>query len=117
MAEELTDTQREELWADLRQLQITLRETMDVTDALASVVELDQAAMGRVSRIDAIQQQKMAEAQKQRNAQRIEQIRVALMDKDEYGWCRKCGEAIGYGRLKALPETVFCVAYLQGMGR
>jgi len=117
MADELTDAQREELWADLRQLQVTLRETMDVTDDLASVVELDQAAMGRVSRIDAIQQQKMAQAQKQRNAQRIEQIRVALMDEDDYGWCRKCGEPIGYGRLKARPESVFCVACLQGMGR
>lgn len=111
MPEPLDDAQLEELHSDLLSLRDSLVRTSDTTRAHAETVELDQAAMGRLSRIDAIQQQQMAGAQERRNALRLKQVAIALQawEEDEYGWCKKCGEPVAYGRLKARPETVVCV--------
>lgn len=111
MSEELTKAQIAELHADLIALRISLTAVSKTTDELAATVELDQSAVGRLSRIDAIQQQKMAQAQQHRNRLRLQQIAVALgtFAEDEYGWCRKCGESIDFRRLKARPESPACV--------
>ncbi len=111
MAEELTEEQLAELVADLTVLGDELRETVRGTKEATQTVQLDQSAVGRISRIDAIQQQAMAQEQQRRNELRLKQVAVALQTHavDEYGWCKKCGEPIGYRRLKARPETVVCV--------
>ena len=111
MPDELTDAQVEELHADLLALGVGLRQTLITTNKAAETVHLDQSAVGRLSRIDAIQGQAMAQEQLRRNELRLKQVAVALKtyEDDEYGWCKKCGEPIGYGRLKARPETVVCV--------
>jgi DnaK suppressor protein len=118
MAEELTAAQLAELTADLLAGRSSLQLTMQQSVGAEEVVELDQATQGRLSRMDAMQQQKMAEAQKRRNQLRMKQIAVALDDvaKDDYGWCKRCGEPIGYRRMKARPESVCCVACMTALG-
>ena len=112
MTPELTDAERSELEADLRALQESLRSGLGTHQANAQPVELDQAAVGRVSRIDAIQQQQMADAQRRRNELRLKQVGVALRGfaDDSYGDCKVCGDPIGYRRLKARPESPACVS-------
>jgi DnaK suppressor protein len=112
---ELTDAQVAELRADLEALSIQLAETVRSSTLASAPVELDQAAVGRISRIDAIQLQQMAVEQQRRAGMRLEQVRVALReyDADEYGWCGECGEAIGYARMKARPESARCIACTQ----
>jgi DnaK suppressor protein len=111
MNEELTQSQREELQADLQALRDSLSKSLGTHQANSQPVELDQSAVGRVSRIDAIQQQQMADAQKRRNELRLKQVAVALrgFDDDSYGDCKVCGDPIGYRRLKARPESPACV--------
>ncbi len=74
-------------------------------------VELDQQSVGRVSRIDAIQVQAMAQAVEQRREARIGMLRAALgrMDDGDYGYCLECGEEIAAGRLDADPTFTHCV--------
>lgn len=74
-------------------------------------VELDQTQVGRLSRMDAMQQQAMAAAQSRRRAARLKAIEAALrrMDEDDYGWCDGCGEEIPVGRLNLDPCAVRCV--------
>ena len=117
MAEELTDAERDELHADLLALRDALGRTVATTAQAAETVQLDQAAVGRVSRIDAIQRQRMAEAQQRRNALRQKQIDVALkyFAEGEYGWCRRCGDPVGYRRLKARPESPACVPCMSAL--
>jgi DnaK suppressor protein len=119
MSDELTDGQIVELKGDLLVLKANLIQSDEVAKGLAGVVELDQGAVGRLSRIDAIQQQKMAEAQRRRNELRLKQIAVALktLADEDYGWCKKCGEPIGYRRLKARPESPCCVPCTAELGR
>ena len=64
-----------------------------------------------MSRIDAIQQQKMNQATRRRQKFRLQQVKGALQawERDRYGECRECEEPIAFKRLKARPETPFCL--------
>lgn len=76
------------------------------------VVELDQQAIGRLSRQDALQQQAMAKAQDARRAAELRRIAAALqrIDDGDYGWCAECGEAIAPKRIDIDPTADHCVA-------
>ena len=54
----------------------------------------------------------MVRANKESNRQRLKQVENALAAhrNDSYGFCRQCEEPIGYARLKARPETPFCLS-------
>lgn len=110
VADPLTDAQTEELHSDLITLRVVLQEQLEAPSDRTETVDLDQP-IGRVSRIDALQQQKMAQAQRTRLRQRLSQAAVALKawEDDEFGDCRGCGDPIGYARLKAKPESPLCV--------
>lgn len=117
--EELTDAQRAELLEALRRLEAELTAFVQEGGAgRGGTVHLDQAAMGRVSRVDALQQQQMAQAEVRRARQRLQQIRLALAaaEDDAYGDCRRCGEPVGYRRLTIRPETPLCVACASALG-
>jgi len=109
--EDLTNEQRTELHERLVALEAQLQDALDSSQKSAAPVELDQSTMGRVSRIDAIQQQQMARASLQAARTRLAQVRAALqaVAEDTYGECRRCEEPIGYARLAARPETPFCL--------
>ncbi len=111
--EGLTAAQREVLRNDLVKLRSELTRLVRDEAGLTDVVELDQAAVGRVSRIDAIQQQATAKAIQRRHGLRLERVEAALErladDPEDYGWCPDCGEAIGWRRLLAFPDAVLCV--------
>lgn len=90
------------------------RELCDVREAStegAAPVDLDEP-IGRLSRMDAIQQQHMVQANRAAAQVRLTQVRAALrrLEADEYGACVACGEEIGFGRLEARPEAPLCLA-------
>lgn len=97
---------QETLQAELDELR-SLEEGSGATD----VVELDQTRVGRLSRMDAMRAQAMANATAARRKQRIRQIYAALerLRDGEYGWCVECGEAINPQRLHVDPSTPMCV--------
>ncbi len=116
--DELTDEQRRALEDALRRLQEELTAALESSREGIEVVSLDQP-IGRVSRIDAIQQQKMAQANRRKQELRLSQVGVALaaLEADEYGYCRGCDEPIGHRRLTARPETPFCLRCQGGRER
>lgn len=107
----LTAEQRAALHRDLLALREALRRLVDTSEEGARPVALDQP-IGRLSRMDAIQQQSMAKATREGAQLRLGQVESALgrIDRDEYGLCLECEEAVGFGRLKARPEALFCIA-------
>jgi DnaK suppressor protein len=74
-------------------------------------VTLDQQSVGRLSRMDALQSQAMAQANERHRRAELSRIEAALrrIDEDEYGYCLKCGEEIAAKRLEADPAASFCV--------
>lgn len=110
--EELSEEEAETLRAELVKLVAELEGSLRASAASANPVELDQSSVGRLSRMDAMQQQAMAKATRQKAQLRVTQCKAALsaFERDEYGFCRKCEEPIGYPRLSAKPEAPFCLS-------
>jgi len=75
-------------------------------------VQLDQQSVGRLSRMDALQQQAMAQAQQRSRAATLVRIDQAfkLIEQGEYGYCLGCGEEIVQKRLEIDPTATHCVA-------
>ena len=74
-------------------------------------VELDQPAMGRLSRMDAMRAQGMAEASERRRQARVSRIGAAIgrIEDGSYGECLECGEPIPPRRLEIDPAAALCV--------
>lgn len=74
-------------------------------------VALDQQSIGRLSRLDALQWQAMAQASERARARELQRIDAALrrIDDGEYGWCAECGDAIADRRLEVDPCASLCV--------
>jgi len=74
-------------------------------------VELDQTMQGRLSRMDAMQGQAMAQATDARRRQQIAALKGALahIENGEFGECLACGEAIAPARLKSNPAITLCI--------
>lgn len=74
-------------------------------------VELDQSRVGRLSRMDALQDQAMALEMERRREIEIRRIEAALgrVESGEYGYCLTCGEEIEPKRLELDPATPTCI--------
>ncbi len=100
---------------DARKALTARLEELDRLDAMSAEgrepVTLQQDSVGRLSRMDAMQQQAMAQAEeRRRNAERARiKAAFARLDEGEWGYCAKCGEAIAEGRLRNDPSVARCV--------
>jgi DnaK suppressor protein len=106
----LSEDQIEELRLELDRQLARLRRSMRVTEEAARPVELDQTAVGRLSRMDSIQNQQLT-----KNLQEREGIRLALLERalqriasGSYGICSECGGPTPFDRLFVVPEAPDC---------
>jgi DnaK suppressor protein len=108
--DDLTDDQLRELKALLEEQKLQHEELLDRTREGARPVALDEP-IGRLTRMDAMQQQSMTAANRRAHEERLSMVHRALaaMKKGEYGECHRCEELIAYARLKARPETILCL--------
>jgi DnaK suppressor protein len=102
------DTARERLTALKRELEALSALSQDGR----ATVALDQQAVGRLSRMDAMQQQAMAQAGERARARDLQRIEAALrrIEEGEYGFCAECGGEIAEKRLAADPMASLCIA-------
>lgn len=83
----------------------------EISSDSRAAVALDQQSVGRLSRMDAMQGQQMAQAQeRQRRAElmRIEQALSRIAEGD-FGYCEDCGDEIALKRLDVDPSVRFCI--------
>ena len=97
---------RDRLLALEKEIQATLEASKEDSD----VVELD-TAIGRLSRMDAMQNQQMALELRRRQEQQLQRIANALkrMNQNRYGLCGRCKQPIAEERLEVSPDVVMCV--------
>lgn len=93
-----------------KQLHEKKRELEDLVALAAEAsapVALDQTSVGRLSRMDAIQAQAMAQENERRRKSEIQKIMSALqrIEEGEYGYCIKTGEEIPRERLELDPAA------------
>lgn len=116
--DELTEEQLQRLAAALHQKQHEVEKALATSREDARPVDLD-LSIGRLSRVDALQQQHMAAARRQRLQTQRAQIQQALgkLASGTYGECLRCGEPIGYARLSVRPESALCIECQAGPQR
>ena len=74
-------------------------------------VELDQSKVGRLSRMDAMQDQAMAQESERRRVGELQRIEAALqrLKGGDFGYCVSCDEAIAPARLDLDPAVATCI--------
>ncbi len=74
-------------------------------------VTLDQQAVGRLSRMDAMQQQAMAMESERRRGSQLSRVEAALkrIEEGSFGYCILCDEEIAEKRLNLDPAIPACV--------
>lgn len=109
-------------WSALRASLVTrleaLRDASETTADTRRPVELDQTSVGRLSRMDAMQVQAMAQATERRRHDEVRRVEAAIkrIDEGEYGHCISCGEEIPAKRLEVDPIIPTCIACASGGG-
>lgn len=93
-----------------------LRDASETASAHRLPVELDQQSTGRLSRMDALQNQAMAAGTEARRQSRARALRATLerLETGEFGWCEECGEFIGEKRLDLDAAFTRCVHCASG---
>lgn len=94
----------------LLERQLELEALIVDTKSNSNAVKLDQTSVGRLSRMDAIQGQAMAEEVRRRRDVELKRISSALqrIEEDEFGFCITCGDQIAEKRLELDPSISLC---------
>ena len=111
MSEGLSDSQLDELKADLADLEQSLQDLLVKTQDSSKPVKLKDN-IGRLSRMDEMHNQSILLANRNVTSNRLKEItRARQRIADEvYGFCIECDEEIAFPRLKAYPEAPMCIA-------
>jgi DnaK suppressor protein len=112
----MDEAKLKEIRDTLRMLAARIRAADAETSVERAPVELDQQAVGRLSRMDAIQVQAMALETSRRRATELRRITAALarIDEGEFGYCLECGDEIAARRIEFDPAAPLCVGCASG---
>jgi DnaK suppressor protein len=107
----MTDTQKQQLIEKIEE------EIAQTEERVAELVELTKPiapdnAIGRVSRMDAINNRSINESGLRQARSRLNKLQRQLERSrtPEFGQCSRCGQEIQFARLMYLPESFKCVS-------
>ena len=106
----MTEKERNELKNKILQsitdTEIDITELVELTRPISP-----ENAIGRISRMDAINNKSINEAALRQAQNKMEKLLLAKekCDDEDFGVCRKCRGNIPMGRLLLMPESQFCV--------
>lgn len=106
----MTNEQRAELKqkisAALEDTKLAISELEELTKPISP-----ENAIGRVSRMDAINNKSINEAALTQAKAKLDKLQFAAkkVDEPEFGICKRCQTDIPMGRLLLMPESLFCV--------
>ena len=68
-------------------------------------------AIGRVSRMDAINNKSVTEAALRKAEEKLQKLTFVYsqLNKENFGHCLRCGQPIPVERIIAMPQSVYCV--------
>jgi len=107
----MADLALSEMRDRLLEIRQALESIATTSDQSSQVVELDQARVGRLSRMDALQAQAMAKESGRRRGIMLRNIAGALerIESGGYGLCQSCDEPIHRKRLEFDPAALLCI--------
>ncbi|NBC09405.1 MAG: TraR/DksA family transcriptional regulator [Bacteroidetes bacterium] len=94
-------------------IEAAIVKTQDEVDRLEEATQpiSPENAIGRVSRMDAINNKGVSEAALRSTKRKLTNLKIALekIDKPEFGICTRCKQPILPARLMYMPESTRCV--------
>lgn len=95
---------------DLLKIHAELTQLVDAATDAIKPVDVDEP-IGRLSRVEAMQEQRMSAENRQSAQRRRRQVEAALarIEAGVYGDCEACGEPIEPRRLEVQPEAPLCI--------
>lgn len=114
MTDEEKDILREKMLAGMSELEDTI---VKLTQAVRPVAP--DNAIGRLTRMEAINAKAISEASLSNARGRLSKLKSALsrLDDEDFGICRECEESIPEGRIRLMPESIYCVRCAGGAPR
>lgn len=111
----MSQIDRDKMRQALQQRRASLLGDGQSAEQARETVMLDQQSVGRLSRMDALQVQAMAQAQQRNRERELVRIDQALsrLEGEEFGACVECGEDIALKRLEADPSVLLCLPCAQ----
>ena len=111
MIKELTGSELVKFRELLNNREAELLDIKQTSEQSAATVELDQAKVGRLTRMDAMQAQEMSIETNRRRDIELQRIKTALhrLENDDYGICIDCDENIAIQRLQFDPSIPVCI--------
>lgn len=108
---DLTDEDIDYFKGRLETMRDELAALLETGDDETAPVQLDQTSVGRLSRMDAIQRQAMAQETERRRHNDLRRIAAALrrIEDGEYGYCVSSGDPIPRARLELDPAAATTV--------
>ncbi len=102
---------------DKKELEKAIQIELDKTASLIKDLENEvkpiapENAIGRVSRMDAINNKSVNEAALNEARKKFAQLQFAQsrLEDDDFGLCSRCGNQIPVGRLLFMPQSRLCV--------
>ena len=102
---------------DKEAIRIKIRETIaQLSTKIETLKELTKPiapenAIGRISRMDAINNKSVNEAALRQSEAKLTRLTLAItrINDADFGLCARCAQAIPIGRLMLLPESRMCV--------
>jgi DnaK suppressor protein len=92
--------------SEIKDTEMILEEFKEITKPVAP-----DDSIGRVSRVDAINNKSTAEYSERQAKNKLNDLRTQLnrLETDEFGKCQNCGEEIPLDRIIFMPESLFCI--------
>jgi len=106
----MTKEEKEKLRGRLKELLQSSHEDIKALEKLTQPIKPENS-LGRISRMDAINNKSVAEAALRNKKKKIIQMKLALssIDKEGFGNCENCKRPIQAARLIYMPESTKCV--------
>ncbi|MBT3244927.1 MAG: TraR/DksA family transcriptional regulator [Bacteroidetes bacterium] len=97
---------KQKILSEIRRTELQIEEYKEMTKP-----EAPDCAIGRVSRMDAINNRSVTEASLRQARGKLKSLQrvSAQLGTKEFGLCMKCKQPIPIGRILFRPESLFCV--------
>ncbi|MCG8410568.1 MAG: TraR/DksA C4-type zinc finger protein [Bacteroidales bacterium] len=101
---------KEKIISEIGKTKKSILEYKDLTKPIAP-----ENAIGRVSRMDAINNKSITEAALRKAQEKLKNLEYMLskVNDDDFGLCVKCKSEIPLGRLILMPQSRYCVRCAQ----
>lgn len=106
----MTDTEKQQVYTRLIKEKEKLEQKIETLRELTQPISPDDS-IGRVSRMDAINNKSVNEAALRASENKMKNVLLGIerFGSPEFGKCRNCGKPIPFGRLMVMPGSSTCV--------